>query len=72
MMNKPRRGIMQKPYNTKEAADYLGMKPSTLEAWRCRGGGPIFLKFGKAVRYRPEDLEAFMDERRRANTSDQR
>lgn len=63
------------PYNpdellrTDEAAEILDMKPTTLEAWRCRGGGPVFLKLGKkAVRYRRGDLEAFKKSGTRTNT----
>jgi len=55
---------------TSEAAELLGLRVSTLEAWRCRGGGPVFLKLGKAVRYRKSDLENFMDARLRRNTSE--
>jgi uncharacterized protein YjcR len=41
-----------------EVAEALGVKESTLEAWRCRGGGPDlpFIKIGHAVRYRDTDL----------------
>lgn len=53
---------------TKEAAAYIGLTKATLEAWRCRGGGPVFLKLGKAVRYRQADLEAFIESRLRKNT----
>lgn len=55
---------------TEEAAEVLGVKKSTLEAWRCRGGGPTFLKIGKCVRYRTSDLENFMESRLRKNTSE--
>ena len=55
---------------TGEAAQFLGLRESTLEAWRCRGGGPVFLKLGKAVRYREEDLQAFVESRLRKNTTD--
>ena len=54
---------------TNEAAGYIGLRKSTLEAWRCRGGGPVFLKLGKAVRYRKEDLDAFINARTRTSTS---
>ncbi len=57
------------PLNTKQAARALGVKPSTLEVWRCRGDGPTYLKIGRAVRYRLEDLEAFLQAARRENTS---
>lgn len=54
---------------TKDAANYLGLKKSTLEAWRCHGGGPVFHKFGKAIRYDQTDLDAFKTQCRRKNTS---
>jgi len=53
---------------TPQAAEYLGMKPQTLEAWRCRGGGPKFAKLGRAVRYRQSDLDAWIESRIRENT----
>lgn len=55
---------------TEEAAKYLGLKRSTLEAWRCRGGGPKFIRLGRAVRYRSGDLEAWIESRTRSNTSE--
>ena len=48
----------------REVAALLQMKVSTLRAWRLRGKGPAFLKLGAAVRYRREDVEAFMDRSR--------
>lgn len=54
---------------TKEAASYFGVTKATLESWRCHGGGPVFYKLGKAVRYRKEDLDAFINARRRTSTS---
>jgi excisionase family DNA binding protein len=52
-----------------EAAAYLNLKKSCLEAWAVRGGGPAFVKFGRAVRYKVSDLEAFANAARRTNTS---
>ena len=60
---------MMNMFRTKEAAGYIGLEKSTLEAWRCRGGGPVFLKLGKAVRYRKEDLDSFVNSHARTNTS---
>jgi hypothetical protein len=54
---------------TQAAAAYLGLEPSTLEAWRCRGGGPVFVKLGKAVRYRLDDLDKFLENQARTSTS---
>jgi len=42
-----------------ELAERWKLKPSTLEAWRVRGGGPNlpWTKIGGAVRYRLADVE---------------
>lgn len=55
---------------TEQAADVLGTTRRTLEAWRCVGAGPVFVKLrGRLVRYRPSDLEAFITVGARTNTS---
>lgn len=44
------------------AAEELGLAASTLRRWRARpphGGGPKYLKLGRAVRYRLSDLREF-------------
>jgi predicted site-specific integrase-resolvase len=43
----------------KDLARRWGMSPRTLERWRLIGFGPVFLKLGKKVKYRIEDIEAF-------------
>jgi len=56
----------KKVLNTKEAAEYLRViSPQTLEKWRsrCHGRGPAWVKLGKRVGYRPEDLDRFLEER---------
>jgi hypothetical protein len=45
--------------DTIEAASRLGLKPGTLEVWRSLGRGPRFLKIGRKVFYKIEDLELF-------------
>lgn len=54
--------------NTRQAASYLGLTASTLESWRSRGGSPVFIKLGKAVRYSEADLDDFKASRKRTNT----
>lgn len=54
---------------TTEAAQKLGLSPATLEAWRVRGGGPEFIKLGRAVRYSDDALDDFVDKNKRASTS---
>jgi predicted DNA-binding transcriptional regulator AlpA len=47
--------------NTQQAAAYLGIGASTLERYRCTGGGPVFMRVGdRAVRYRLVDLNAWL------------
>lgn len=53
-----------------QAATYLGLAVSTLNKWRCHGGGPVFIKMGRAVRYRAVDLDAFIDGGRASSTTD--
>ncbi len=53
-----------------EVAEYLGLATSTLNKWRCHGGGPVFVKLGRAVRYRREDLDAFVVSRSLKSTSE--
>ena len=44
---------------TKQAAEYLGVTPSTMHAWRSTGGGPVYAKMGRSVRYKVEELDNF-------------
>lgn len=55
---------------TEQAAQILDVKKSTLESWRCRGGGPPFIRYGRAIRYREADLQEFIESRVRRNSSD--
>lgn len=43
-----------------QAAMYLGLAVSTLNKWRCHGEGLVFIKMGRAVRYRVRDLDGFI------------
>jgi hypothetical protein len=47
-------------YNEKDAAQMLGCSVGLLRKWRLFEEGPAFYKIGRLVRYRQEDLEAFM------------
>ncbi len=55
---------------TPQAARYLGLAVSTLNKWRCSRDGPRFLKLGRAVRYRRQDLDAFVMARQLGSTAD--
>lgn len=43
-----------------DVAQYLGVKPNTVYAWRVRKEGPRAVKVGRAVRYRLEDVDAWL------------
>lgn len=54
-----------------EAAKFLGLSRRTLEAWRLHGIGPRYISFSRrAVRYKIEDLKAFVDASQQGGISD--
>lgn len=60
---------------TREAAAYCRLSKQTLERYRLTGEGPRFAKYGKsggtaAVRYRKEDLDAWIAGRIVRSTSE--
>jgi predicted DNA-binding transcriptional regulator AlpA len=60
----------QELLRTSGAAAITGLSVSTLNKLRCSGGGPAFLKLGRAVRYKPVDLKDWLDSRRVMSTSE--
>lgn len=40
----------------------LGISQAALQEWRSRGIGPAFVKLGKAVYYRRDDVVKWIDE----------
>jgi excisionase family DNA binding protein len=42
-----------------EVATRLGVSRFTVRSWRLKGVGPRFLKMGRAVRYRPQDVDEY-------------
>ena len=53
-----------------DTAALLKVSKKALQGWRYRGVGPRFLKVGRCVRYRPEDLQTFLLMSLRSSTSD--
>jgi excisionase family DNA binding protein len=47
----------------REVAEYLGVPVQTLYTWRSNGIGPRGSKVGRHVRYRPEDVEAWLEQK---------
>jgi excisionase family DNA binding protein len=48
---------------TEQAAEYLAVKPATLQVWRSTNRKKLtYVKVGGQVRYRRQDLDAFITE----------
>jgi predicted DNA-binding transcriptional regulator AlpA len=63
--------LTQSLVNENVAAKYLGLSPRTLQNWRVRGGGPLFVRISnRSIRYRPSDIQDWIEERIRRSTSD--
>ena len=62
---------MTKYRDTPEAAKKLRLSTSMMTKMRHFGTGPEYSKFGKAVRYADEALEAWADNQRRTCTRDE-
>ncbi|HEY3300779.1 MAG TPA: helix-turn-helix domain-containing protein [Methylophilaceae bacterium] len=57
--------------NTTQAASFLGLSKAFLERDRWAGAKVPFIKIGdRAVRYRIEDLQSYVQSRLRVSTSD--
>ena len=57
---------VEKPLaDTTTAANFLGVDPHTLKRWRNTGRVALpYIKFGGSVRYRVDDLYAFVEQNR--------
>ena len=55
--------------DTEAAARYLALEAHSLECYRSVGGGPVYYKFGKYVRYAVDDLDAWAETCRRVATA---
>ena len=56
-----RAAVPRRVLRTPEAAEYLGLAASTLEKKRLTGGGPRFVRLGRAIGYDFADLDAWLD-----------
>jgi excisionase family DNA binding protein len=46
-----------------QVAEYLGVDEKTLERWRRERTGPPYIRAGRQVRYRVEDVQDWLTER---------
>ena len=65
-------GYMEALIDESTAAKYLCLSRSFLRQSRTRGTGPIYRKFGRAVRYLIEDLNTWIEQNGRQNTLQRR
>ena len=56
--------------STDAAAQYVDLSPSTMAKLRCAGGGPEYIKLGRAVRYERAALDRWVASHRVKSTSD--
>jgi predicted DNA-binding transcriptional regulator AlpA len=49
--------------NEHEVARITGLSVASVRRWRLLRQGPKYLKIGSAVRYRPEDISAWLESR---------
>ncbi len=62
--------LAERVFDTVAAAALVGVKPGTLEVWRCKGIGPRFVKSGSRVVYRLRDINEYLESRTRSSTAD--
>lgn len=56
-------------WSTKQTAEFLGCKEVTLRTWRRTGQGPVFIRVGALVRYSPQAVQEWIDQRKATSTS---
>lgn len=61
---------MKELIDPKKLATLLCMSEATLRKWRWEGKGPRFIKVGRKVAYKSEDIDAFINAQSRISTSD--
>jgi predicted DNA-binding transcriptional regulator AlpA len=62
---------MQPLLDSEEVAEILGIAPGSLQNWRVRGIGPRHVKVGQFVRYRPEEVEQWLESRSKSSSKEQ-
>jgi predicted DNA-binding transcriptional regulator AlpA len=57
------RNASERLLNEREVAAQLTVSVATIRRWRLFGQGPRYVKIGAAVRYRADDLAAWVNSR---------
>ena len=50
----------QRCHNERETAQILGISTKTLQAWRWKSKGPVYVKMGRRVGYPDIELQEYM------------
>jgi hypothetical protein len=58
-------------FDQKKTAHILGLSVRTLERHRLAGTGPRYVRLGRLVRYRQQDLVDFVDRNLRRSTAEE-
>ncbi|MGW0518230.1 helix-turn-helix transcriptional regulator [Crossiella sp. NPDC003009] len=53
---------VQRLWTAEDVAAYLGVPVTTLYAWRTKNYGPPARRIGKYLRYRPCDVQTWVDQ----------
>jgi excisionase family DNA binding protein len=46
---------------TQQVANILKVSAPTLQRWRTEGNGPRWIQVGRSVRYRPADIQSWIE-----------
>ncbi len=52
---------MEKLWSVEDVAEYLGVPVATLYQWRTKDYGPKARRVGRFLRYRPQEVESWLD-----------
>ena len=70
VLNTPHNDSKFKLIDTVQLAEYLGNEVNTCEGWRLKGIGPSYIKVGRLVRYRIENVDLWLESQTRNSTSE--
>ena len=55
--------VIESLLNEHEVARITGLSVASVRRWRLLKRGPVYIKIGASVRYRPEDLTTWLNTR---------
>lgn len=58
---------MEKLLSARQLADALGVPLGTIYRWNYTGDGPPMVKIGRHAKYRPADVDRWLDEKAKAS-----